>query len=63
MTLNLAPYRKLIVSLIGAGLIAADTFLGFSVSWEAEQIFDTALPILVAFGVYLVPNEPVPDAA
>lgn len=61
--MNLAPYRKLIVALIGAALIVLDQFLGFSVSWQAEQIFETAVPILTALGVYLVPNESLPDAA
>ncbi|WP_119167097.1 hypothetical protein [Algihabitans albus] len=63
MSLNLAPYRKLIVALIGALLIALDQFLGFSVSWEAEQIVNTLIPVLTAVGVWAVPNEALPDAA
>lgn len=56
--MNLAPYRKLMVALIGALLIAVDQFFGFSVAWEAEQIVNTAVPILTALGVWIVPNEP-----
>ena len=56
--MNLAPYRKLIVALIGALLIAVDQFLGFSLSWEAEQVVNTVIPVLTALGVWVVPNDP-----
>ena len=58
--MNLAPYRKLIVALIGALLIAVDQFLGFSLSWEAEQVVNTVIPVLTALGVWVVPNDPAP---
>lgn len=58
--MNLANYRKLIVALVGALLIAVDQFFGFSVSWQAEEIVNTAVPILTALGVWIVPNDPEP---
>ena len=58
--MNLANYRKLIVALVGALLIAVDQFFGVSVSWEAEEVVNTLVPILTALGVWMVPNDPEP---
>ena len=58
--MHLASYRKLIVALIGALLIAVDQFFDFSLSWQAEEIVNTTVPILTALGVWIVPNDPEP---
>lgn len=55
----MSRYRKLIVAVLGAGLIALDTFLGVSIAVGAEQLVDSVVPILTAFGVWAVPNDPV----
>ena len=49
-------YRKLIVALIGAAIIAVDTFTGFSVGLGAETVMTFLIPILTAIGVWTVPN-------
>ena len=56
--MNLAPYRKLLVALIGAVLIALDQFTGFSLGFGAEEAVNVLIPILTAFGVWAVPNTP-----
>lgn len=57
--MNLREYRKLIVALLGAAIIAADQFFGFSAEWlEAENVMTVLVPILTAFGVWAVPNSP-----
>lgn len=56
--MNLAPYRKLIVALLGAAIIAADQFFGLSLSWGAEEIVSTVVPLLTALGVWAAPNSP-----
>ena len=49
-------YRKLIVALIGAAIIAIDTFAGFSVNIGAEAVMTFVVPILTALGVWKVSN-------
>lgn len=51
-------YRKLIVALIGAAMIAADQFFGISLGFGAEEAMNVLIPILTAFGVWAVPNTP-----
>jgi len=53
----MSKYRKLIVAIVGAALIAVDQFFGFSIGWEAEQIVNTLIPVLTAIGVWAAPNE------
>lgn len=50
-------YRKLIVAIFGAALIAADQFWGFSVPYGAEEIVTALVPLLTALGVWAVPND------
>lgn len=50
-------YRKLIVAVLGAALIALDDLFGFSLAYNAEQIVDILIPVLTAFGVWGVPNK------
>ena len=52
----MAKYRKLIVAVIGAGIIAVDQFFGISLGMGAEEIVNFAVPILTAFGVWAAPN-------
>lgn len=60
--MNFANYRKLIVALIGAAVIAADQFFGFSADWfQAENVMTVLVPILTALGVYWVPNTPAAE--
>ena len=57
--MNFAPYRKFIVALLGAAVIAVDQFFGFSADWlDAEGIMTVAVPILTALGVWALPNTP-----
>lgn len=53
----MSKYRKLIVAVIGAVIIAADQFFGISIGLGAEEIINFAVPILTAVGVWGVPNE------
>lgn len=49
--------------MVGAGLIVAGQFglvLPDSVSDDVATIFDSAVALLTAFGVYRVPNNPAP---
>lgn len=60
--MNFAHYRKLIVALIGAAVIAADQFFGFSADWfQAENVMTVLVPILTALGVWAVPNTPAAE--
>lgn len=56
--MNFAPYRKLLVAVIGAGLIALDQFTGLSLSFGAEEVVNVLVPVLTAFGVWALPNTP-----
>lgn len=58
--MNLRPYRKLIVALIGAALTIVQQFypLDFLIGVSADQAFEVVVPLLTAFGVYAVPNAP-----
>jgi hypothetical protein len=53
----LSQYRKLIVAIIGAAIIALDQFLGVSVSYDAEAVMGVLIPFLTAAGVWAVPNS------
>jgi hypothetical protein len=57
--MNLRPYRKLVVALIGAALMAIQQFypLDFLVGVTGDQALDAIVPLLTAFGVWAVPNE------
>lgn len=57
--MNLRPYRKLIVALIGAALMAVQQFypMEFLVGVTADQALDAVIPLLTAFGVWAVPND------
>lgn len=57
--MNLRPYRKLIVALLGAALMIVQQFypLDFLVGVSADQALDAVIPLLTAFGVWAVPNE------
>jgi len=52
--LKLAPYSKFVVSLLGTVSIALTTFAG-GAHWA-----DTAVSLIAAVLVYLVPNKPKP---
>ena len=54
----MSKYRKLIVAVLGAVIIAADQFFGISLGMGADEIVNFAVPILVALGVWGAPNEP-----
>jgi hypothetical protein len=57
--MNLANYRKLLVAVLGAAIIAADQFFGFSAEWfQAENVMTVLVPILTAVGVWALPNTP-----
>ena len=57
--MNFANYRKLIVALLGAAIIAADQFFGFSAEWfQAENVMTVLVPILTSAGVWALPNTP-----
>ena len=53
----MSKYRKLIVAVLGAILMAADQLMGLSIGIGAEEIVNFAVPILTAIGVWGVPNE------
>lgn len=53
----MSQYRKLIVAVLGAVIIALDQFFGISLGWDAEQIVNTAVPVLTALGVWALPNS------
>ncbi len=55
----LSNYRKLIVAVLGAVIIAVDQFFGFSADWlNVDGVMAVVVPILTAFGVWAVPNTP-----
>lgn len=60
-----ASYRKLIVALVGAGVIIA-TQLGLAVPDVLDDdviaIGDSVISLLTAYGVFRVPNAPLPPA-
>jgi len=53
----MSKYRKLIVAILGAIIIAVDQFFGLSIGMGAEEIVNFIVPILTAVGVWGVPNE------
>lgn len=53
----MAKYRKLIVAVLGAAIIAVDQFTGISIGMGAEEIVGFLVPILTAVGVWGVPND------
>lgn len=50
-------YRKLMVALIGAILVALNTFFGIDIAMGADGVMNVLVPILTAFGVWAAPNE------
>ncbi|WPZ36697.1 hypothetical protein T8K17_11180 [Thalassobaculum sp. OXR-137] len=57
--MNLRPYRKLIVALVGAALVIIQQVypLDLLVGVTADQALEAVVPLLTAFGVWAVPNE------
>lgn len=53
----MAKYRKLIVALIGAALVAINTFFGVELAIGAEGVLNVLIPVLTAFGVWAAPNS------
>ena len=53
----MSKYRKLIVAVLGAVIIAVDQFFGVSVGFDAEQIVTTVIPLLTAVGVWRASND------
>ena len=54
----MSKYRKLIVAVLGAVIIAVDQFFGISFGMGAEEMVNFAVPILTALGVWAAPNAP-----
>ena len=52
----MSKYRKLIVAILGAVIIALSQFAGINIGMEAEALVNFAVPILTAFGVWAAPN-------
>jgi hypothetical protein len=49
-------YRKLLIALVGAAVIALNDLFDIQVGYEASAIIDTTVALGVAFGVFAVPN-------
>jgi len=65
-TPSLPQVRKLVVAAVGLGLLVASSVFGQDVtgaSDEAVAVFDAAVALLTAVGVYQVPNDPSPPLA
>lgn len=56
--MNLAPYKKFIVAVVGAVLIGVNQFFGLELGVDAQQAVNIVVPILTALGVYQVENSP-----
>lgn len=59
--LNLARVRKLLVAGVGLGLLVASSVFGSDLTGASDEvisIFDGVVALLVALGVYRVPNAP-----
>lgn len=52
----LSNYRKLIVAVVGAILVALNTFFGIDIAMGADGVMNILIPILTAFGVWAAPN-------
>lgn len=54
--MNLAPYKKFIVAVVGAIIIGVNQFFGLEIGVDAQQVVNIVVPILTALGVYQVDN-------
>lgn len=55
----MAKYSKLIIAVLGAVIVAVQTFLGIDLAGQgvsAEAVMAILVPLLIAFGVWAVPN-------
>jgi len=58
--IKMSKYRKLIVAVLGAVIVAAQTFWGVDLAAKGlsvDMIMGLAVPVLTAFGVWAVPNK------
>lgn len=55
----MSKYRKLIVALVGLGLLVLHRRYGVDLTGESAAIVDLVLAALTAAGVYTAPNEEV----
>jgi hypothetical protein len=58
---SLPQVRKLVVASVGLGLLVASTVFGQDVTDASDEVlavFDGAVALLTALGVYQVPNDP-----
>lgn len=53
----MGKYRKLLVAVLGAALVAVNTFFGFEVGFTAEGAANVLIPILTAAGVWGARND------
>lgn len=53
----MAKYRKFIIAAVGLALMGLNDFGGIQLGLDAEQLYNFAVPILTAIGVYGTPNE------
>lgn len=56
--MNLAPYKKFIVAVVGAIIIGVNQFFGLEIGVDAQQVVNIVVPVLTALGVYQVDNGP-----
>lgn len=54
--MNLAPYKKFIVAVVGAIIIGVNQFFGLEIGVDAQQVVNIVVPVLTALGVYQVDN-------
>jgi type IV secretory pathway VirB2 component (pilin) len=53
----MAKYNKFFVALVGVIVSGLTVFFGVDSPWDAPKIVDTVWPIILAAGVYFVPNS------
>lgn len=55
--MKLGKYRKLVVAVIGVGLMSLEMFADISLPYDAEQIVKVAGVLLATAGVYQAKND------
>ena len=53
-------YSKFIIAAIGLVLMGLNDFVGLELGLSAEQLYNFAVPVLTAVGVWGTPNEAAP---
>lgn len=56
----MAPYRKLVVTVVGLFILVINRVAGLDLSPAENDIVDAVIAVATAVAVYRVPNAPLP---